>query len=328
MIQFLRKRWVYHSLVWIGFYSTLLLFDFIIGTRTYSFLEFLREPFFIFAPIVIVAYLGLFAKKQFFDQRRYLVYFIAFIAIVLVGAGIYESLNRIYPHSSNTLAQNIFNFVAVQLIAVGVQYFKRGIINQYQLQELKAKKAITELQALKAQINPHFLFNTLNNIYGINQINPEQGSEMIMELSDVMRYHLEFSKQGKVRLEDEIELLQSYIKLEQLRLRENCDVQLDFEGANRNLLISPLLFIPFIENAFKHGTHPTQNCFVHIQLTTTPNQLFFTVKNSLITNRKVVKTHIGLQNTKRRLELLFPQKHQLKIIKKEGYHLVNLEIEL
>lgn len=328
MIQFLNKRWVYHSLVWGSFYALLLVVDFLNSGQTESFWSLLKQPLFIVLPIIIVAYLGLFAKEKFFDQRKYLLYFMAFGIIVSIGVVIYETLNSLYYLSDNSLSQNIFNFAFVQLVAIGVQYFKRGIINQYQLQELRAKKAITELQVLKAQINPHFLFNTLNNIYGINQIDATKGSEMIMELSDVMRYHLEFSKVGKVKLEDEIQLLESYIKLEQLRLRETCAVQIDFEGADQKLMISPLLFIPFVENAFKHGTHPTKDCFVHIKLTTTPNSLLFEVKNSLIANRKVVKTNIGLQNTKRRLELLFPEKHDLKITKTEAHYLVELSIEL
>ena len=151
---------------------------------------------------------------------------------------------------------------------------------------------------------------------------------MIMELSDVMRYHLQSSKEVKVKLQNEVDLLQSYIKLEQLRLRETCELRVDFDEADKSLMISPLLFMPFVENAFKHGTHPTKKCFVHIKLSTNPEGLLFRVKNSLIMNRKVVKTHIGLQNTKRRLELLFPEKHKLDIIKNEVYHLVELRIAL
>jgi LytS/YehU family sensor histidine kinase len=245
-----------------------------------------------------------------------------------VGVAIYESLELLDGGLNNPRSMNITNFAFLQIFAVGLQYFKRGIVNQYQLQELKAKTAQTELQALKAQINPHFLFNTLNNIYGMNQISPEKGSEMIMELSEVMRYHLEFSKEGKVTLADEIQLLQSYITLEQLRLRDTCDLQVDFKEVNESLMISPLLFLPFVENAFKHGTHPTKDCFVHIKLSTESNRLLLSVKNSLIINRKVVKTNIGLQNTKRRLELLFPEKHNLNITKNEVFHLVELSIEL
>jgi len=328
MIQFLKKRWVYHSIIWLVPHLAYALINFFNEENTDGFFDSFKEALLFFLPIIITVYLGFWAKDKLFDRRRYLLYAIAAILIVTIGVVIYEALPDLAEGLVISRSQVIANFIFVQVFAVGLQYFKRGIINQYQLQELRAEKAITELQVLKAQINPHFLFNTLNNIYGMNQMNPEKGSEMIMELSDVMRYHLEFSKEGKVKLEDEIQLLQSYIKLEQLRLRETCNLQVDFEDADERLLISPLLFIPFVENAFKHGTHPTKDCFVHVKLTTSPDRLFFTVKNSLIANRKVVKTNIGLQNTKRRLELLFPEKHHLNIIKNEVYHLVELSIEL
>jgi len=282
-----------------------------------------------FLPIIPITYLGFWAKDKLFDSRHYLYYALAFLVIIGVGVFFYESLELLLDGElGNTRTQNVTNFAFLQLFALGLQFFKRGIINQYQFQELKAKTAMTELNALKAQINPHFLFNTLNNIYGMNQINPEKGSEMILELSDVMRYHLEFSKVGKVKLEDEIQLLLSYIKLESLRLRETCEVKIDFENADDSLMVSPLLFIPFVENAFKHGTHPTKNCFVHLKLETDERLVSFSVKNSIIPNRKVVKTNIGIQNTRRRLELLFPEKHKLNIFKNEDFHLVELSIEI
>ncbi len=329
MNAFLKKKWVYHSLIWISAYLSFSMLIFSDKDSSASILQSLQEPIFFFAPIFVVTYLGFWAKDKFFDSRQYLVYLLAAALIVALGVGLHEVLNSFAVNKvTNSTFQNIFNFIFFILITTGLQYFKRGIINQHQLQELKAKTATTELNALKAQINPHFLFNTLNNIYGMNQINPEKGSEMIMELSDVMRYHLEFSKEGKVKLEDEIQLLESYIKLEQLRLSDTCDVQVDFGEADEKLMISPLLFIPFVENAFKHGTHPTQDCFVHLKLQTTQDKLLFTIENSIIANRKVVKTNIGLQNTKRRLELIFPDKHDLKISQINKRHLVVLNIEL
>ena len=328
MIQFLKKRWVYHGLIWLVFYLALTLSIFYTNTYSDSSFSYFREPLRFCIPIMITTYLGFWAKEKLFNSRRYILYILAALMVVFIGVTVYETLHFLDESINIHRVQNITNFILIQVFAVGLQYFKRGVIHQYQFQELRAKTAMTELNSLKAQINPHFLFNTLNNIYGMNQINPEKGSEMIMELSEVMRYHLEFSKQGKVKLEDEIQLLQSYIKLEQLRLRKTCDVQVDFKNADENLMISPLLFIPFVENAFKHGTHPTKECFVHIKLITTPGRLLLTVKNSLIVNRKVVKTNIGLQNTKRRLELIFPKKHNLNIIKNEDYHLVELSIDL
>jgi len=287
-----------------------------------------RESLLLLIPIILITYLAFGAKEYLFDNRRYLLYALAATGIVIIGVYIYEAIEPLQGEIRNTRSQNIINFVFLQLIAVGLQYFKRGIVNQYQIQELKAKTATTELNALKAQLNPHFLFNTLNNIYGMNQIDAEKGSEMIMELSEVMRYHLEFSKVGKVKLQDEIQLLESYIKLEKLRLRETCTVTLNFENVDESRFISPLLFLPFVENAFKHGTHPTKNCFVDLELKTHQNKLYFKVKNSVVVNRKVVKTNIGMQNTKRRLELIYPGTHKLNISNNDQEHLVEMHIDL
>jgi LytS/YehU family sensor histidine kinase len=149
-----------------------------------------------------------------------------------------------------------------------------------------------------------------------------------MELSDVMRYHLELSKHGKVRLEEEIQLLESYIKLEQLRLHQNCDIEIDLTDIDDRLMISPLLFIPFVENAFKYGTHPSKPCFIHLSIKTEGNKVFFIVKNSIIKDRKVVKTNIGMQNTMRRLELIYPGKHNLNIDQSDNTFSVNLSVEL
>jgi len=316
MIEFLKRRWVYHSIIWIVSYLTLTVLTFIAEGNAASFYSCFVEPLSFVIPVMITCYLSFWAKSKLFDSRKYLQYFIAFIVIVVIGVAAYEAIEMLDASVGNSRTQNVVNFVFIQVFVVGLQYFKRGIVSQFQLQELRAKTVMTELNALKAQINPHFLFNTLNNIYGMNQINSEKGSEMIMELSDVMRYHLEFSKVEKVKLQDEIQLLKSYIKLEQLRLRETCDAQVDFENADESIRISPLLFIPFVENAFKHGTHPTRECFVHIQLRTTSDRLYFTVKNSIIADRKVVKTNIGLHNT------------DLSITKNDVYHLVELSIEL
>ncbi len=296
--------------------------------NTASLISCLKEPLSFFIPVIPTTYLAFAAKEYLFDRRQYLFYVIAAAAIVVLGVILYEVIRHFDTSMSNTRFQNVMNFIFLQLFAVGIQYFKRGIVNQYQIQELTAKTAITELNSLKAQLNPHFLFNTLNNIYGMNQIDSEKGSEMIMELSEVMRYHLEFSKEGKVKLADEIQLLQSYIKLEKLRLRKTCDVQINFNEADGTTMISPLLFIPFVENAFKHGTHPTKECFIHIDLKTTKEKLLFTIKNSIILNRKVVKTNIGLKNTQRRLELIYPERHKLNISQNEGEHLVEMHIEL
>ncbi len=270
---------------------------------------------------------------MFFDKRKYKPYILYTLLLIfitiLVLRLMYDLLGEREGIPDLVLWLQDFTNVCFFLVSTtGFQYVKRGLINQYQLQELRAKTAETELNALKAQINPHFLFNTLNNIYAINKIDSEQGGEMLLELSEVMRYHLRFSKMKEVNLEEELQLIKAYIELEKLRLTKNCELITTFEPINERLKIAPLLFLPFIENAFKHGTHPVQKSFVHLSITSTENKVHFEVSNSIIHNKKVVKTNIGLENTKRRLDIIYPKQHDLKISETDDRYIVNLIIEI
>ncbi len=326
MITFLKKRWVYHSLIWL-FLAMLLSF---VTWKSAIFEEsqtYLGSLLSIILSLLISVYLSFYLKKRFFDNRQYWQFVIGLLVTVGIGVGIVEGMFFLLGNKSDTI-QSVQNVAFIILIAIGLQYFKRGIINQYQLQELRAKNAETELYMLKTQLNPHFLFNTLNNIYAINQINAVQGSEMIMELSEVMRHHLSFSKQKTVPLTDTIQLIYSYVALEKLRLNENCDLQIDINTQEANAAIAPLLLLPFIENAFKHGTHPIQPCFIHILLTVQDNQLLFKVSNSVIQNKKTVKTYIGLENTKRRLAILYPNRHHLTIEQTDKIYQTSLTLDL
>ena len=168
----------------------------------------------------------------------------------------------------------------------------------------------------------------MNNIYAINKIDAEQGGEMILELSEVMRYHLRFSKMKKVSLEEELQLVNAYIELEKLRLTDNCDLQIDYTGVDEQLKIAPLIFLPFIENAFKYGTHPIKKCFIHLKIQTLGQEVHFEISNSIIQYKKVVKTNIGLENTKRRLEIIYPKKHQLQMDETETTYVVKLKLGL
>ena len=328
MVQFLKKRSVYHCLIWLVSYLSFVIMEYFTPGAEAGIRAIMTAPFSFFISVIPVTYLAFWAKEYFFDNRKYILYFFTIVAVAVFGVLIRNVFEAGLDQVRIPRLDEILNYSFIQVFVLGLQYFKRGIVNQQQIQELRAKTAMIELNTLKAQLNPHFLFNTLNNIHGMNQEDSEKASEMIMELSDVMRYHLEFSKESKVKLRDEIQLLSSYIKLEKLRLTETCDVKTSFEDADVGLMISPLLFLPFVENAFKHGTHPNNQCYVHIELKTKKNELYFNVKNSVVVDRKVVKTNIGLENTKRRLELIFQDKYELKITKNEQEYLVEMYLEL
>jgi len=279
--------------------------------------------------LMLVVYANFYLIKRFLNAKEYWKYFLLLSIFTFVYYYADNTLaSLIYKPLTEEMAVDWIEIIVMFIISTVIWFFKQGVSSQYQLTELQAKSAEMELNSLKAQINPHFLFNNLNNIYAINQMDSEKGSEMILELADVMRYHLQFSKQERVSLSDEIQLIKSYIELEKLRLNGNCSLQIDIQENESSPLIAPLLLLPFIENAFKHGTHPKENCFVHLKLFTVESQLHFEISNSVILNKKVVKTHIGVNNTVKRLELLYPKKHKLNIEHSEQDYQVKIEIDL
>ncbi|MCS3870257.1 LytS/YehU family sensor histidine kinase [Chryseobacterium ginsenosidimutans] len=187
-----------------------------------------------------------------------------------------------------------------------------------------------QLSALKAQLNPHFLFNTFNTLYGISLKYPEQTSDMIMHVSQLMRYQVESSSKEFVSIDDEVSFISSYIQLEKERVGYRCKItytaNLDSE---RQYKIAPMLLISFVENAFKHGACTIEDCFVTIDIMIKDNKLLLNISNSIpAKKRDVVSTKIGLKNTQKRLEIIYPERHKLEIKPTKTVFNVNLEIDL
>lgn len=204
-------------------------------------------------------------------------------------------------------------------------------VNKYhQQQELEKANTITELALLRSQINPHFLFNTLNNINSFSTHDPEKTSYAIIKLSEIMRYMLYDAANEKVLLEKEIDYIKNIIALQKLRYKENDFVNFTVIGETVNIFIPPMIFLPFIENAFKHGSNSITNG-IEIRLTVEGNQISFFCRNKIKELNETEKSQLGglgIKNIKRRLELLFPDKHELKIAVENNEYLVNLKIHL
>ncbi len=183
-------------------------------------------------------------------------------------------------------------------------------------EELEREKIHSELSFLKAQINPHFFFNTLNNIYALTQINHEAAGEAIHKLSRMMRYVLYDTLQDKVMLTQEIAFIEDYYELMKLRLTENVKVRLAIPQPVRDMTIAPMLLLPFIENAFKHGTSTTKPSTISIVIRQHAGSLELEVRNTLFPEKEVTletSNGIGLANTRRRLDLLYPNQYQLTV---------------
>lgn len=199
-----------------------------------------------------------------------------------------------------------------------------------QTQQIKAEKLDTELKLLKAQINPHFLFNTLNNIYSLTYMKSEKAPESVLKLSQMLRYVIEECAREKVALESEIEYIENYIAFQQMKSPDVHNVIFTYADANPDVFISPMLFMPFIENSFKYSKiDENPKAWIHIELTTTSETICFQVCNFIPeSNAHNHGAGTGIENVKKRLEIMYPEKHTLHIKHKNNEYQVNLNIQL
>ncbi|RFZ92010.1 histidine kinase [Mucilaginibacter conchicola] len=197
--------------------------------------------------------------------------------------------------------------------------------------ERKQAALEAELSALKAQVHPHFLFNTLNNLYALSLDQSPKSPQLILGLSDILRYMLYECNTDEVPLEKEIFMMQQYVRLEKLRYEDRIDITFNIDGNLQDKLIAPLLILPFIENAFKHGvSEKTGDVWININITIRGNHFKLKVANS---KAEVAPTteqqgHIGLKNVQKRLELLYPDASHLKLMDDEDTFLAVLDLEL
>lgn len=214
--------------------------------------------------------------------------------------------------------------------AIAIKLFKYWYFDQIRLKKAEKEKYNVELQYLKNQINPHFLFNSLNNVLVMHKIGHPETEKSILGLSDLLKYQLYDCSHDKVPLRKEIEYMENYIKLERIR---KTNLELNFKINERdtlkNKLIEPLLFTPFIENAFKHARTNTEKLYIDIELTIEKDYLSFVVKNSKRKGYKPVRVGgIGINNVKRRLELVYEDKHDFHITETDDEYKVELGILL
>ncbi len=196
------------------------------------------------------------------------------------------------------------------------------------LKTLQADKGKAELALLKSQINPHFFFNTLNNLYGLVVEKSEQAPEVVLKLSDMMRYTIYEGKEDVVLLKDEISYLENYIELHKIRYQKKVEI-LFTHDVREGLKVAPLLFIILLENAFKHGVEKmSDNAFIHLRMQSQEKQLFFTIENSFDKSASNLNNGIGLENLKKRLDYLYPNKYELIVEEKDSIYKVRLNLEL
>jgi two-component system LytT family sensor kinase len=235
------------------------------------------------------------------------------------------------PFREMHLYNYTFTSIFIVFFSLGLKILERqGEIEKSQ-KEMEKEKLNSELAFLKNQISPHFFFNTLNNIYSLAGINPEDSQKAILKLSKLMRYLIYESEKNDTTLTSEIDFMNNYIDLMKLRMSDKVSLEVSFPSHNTDILFPPLIFIPFIENAFKHGISYRDRSFIRINMSVKDKTLVFECANSITNGRDdLEKTHtgVGLENVGKRLNLLFPGTHDLKITRTEKVFEVLLDIKL
>jgi hypothetical protein len=278
---------------------------------------------------------------QFYVPRKFVVFSIIIIACFLVTTLVPELLIVHHHHDpmgerSRTnfkaprkmgllffLSHRLLNFLMVFVLSLLLKMRER-------LKQTETEKANAELSYLKAQINPHFLFNTLNSIYSLAIQKNHRTADAVVKLSDMMRYVLNDSNTNFVMLEKEINYITSYIELQRMRLASNVKLSYIHEGTIGEKKIAPLVLIPFIENAFKHGVNSEENSNIDIQILISDVHLKLSVKNNCVTtnNNTLNKSGLGIDNTIARLKLLYPKNYTLDISEVDKTFIVSLTLNI
>lgn len=295
-------------------------------------------------------FLAYFQIPKLILQRKYLYFFISlllsifFFTVIARLSIIYiaepflredyeqETLLEVLMDPQYLLAVYLIAVYLFPLIFVTIKTIKERFEQKHQLEILKKEKATTELKFLKAQIHPHFLFNTLNSLYALTLERSSKAPEVVVKLSEMLDYIIYQGKEPKVPVIKEIELIQNYIDLELLRYGDRLDLKFEHSIDEPQTEISPLILLTLVENAFKHGASKNlENPKVHIDLQVISKNLNFSVYNTKPPshlNNAVTKKGLGSANIKQQLQLIYPEKYELMINENETFYEVNLKIAL
>jgi len=277
--------------------------------------------------IMAIIWINHFVLIPFFlDKRRYFLY-----SILLIGSIFLVSyLKGNEKDGWLDISKFFFYFIYTTGAGMAAFFLRRNMIIQRENDEKEKLQKEMELNYLKAQVNPHFLFNSLNSIYSLSRKQSLETPDLVMQLSELMRYQLESSKKETVLLKEELKFLENYLLLEEKRLSKRCTIEFLIDGDVSDLRISPMLLIPFVENAVKYGAQSTnEQSTIDISATIKNSTLHFCVDNSKPHKVSSLKrTGLGLENVRRRLNLLYPNSHVLEIDDKEEKYHINLSIDL
>lgn len=255
--------------------------------------------------------------------------------LLLDGAFLKRVMRQILAHRGENILQ-VFTLITAVLvlgISTSLAAVRKWQKDRQKREELEKDKITSELSLLKAQINPHFFFNTMNNIYILTQVDSDMAGQAIHRLSRMMRYLLYETPPGHTMLSQEIAFVKDYISLMQLRLTNAVQVNIEYPITLTDMPMAPMMFIPFLENAFKHGVSTTEQSHIGIRIVQRGTELDFSIKNSIMEEHNFsleTNNGIGLVNTRRRLDLLYPGRYKLEICERtsDNAYLVHLILDL
>jgi two-component system LytT family sensor kinase len=334
-------KFIYHILFWVGIY---LLWIFVFRSYSFSLTKTASVEFcylvFITADYYITIY---FIVPRFLKTRQY-GYFILLTSVLIAFSALLRALvarqmslhvftDSPVPGFGRLYLNSLVNiFIWVELFIIAKMIVDR-IYSQQQLAHLEKERMKHELDFLKAQINPHALFNSLNSIYGHIDKSNQTARNILLKFSDILRYQLYDCSEDKISLEQEVEYIRNYISFQQIRKDENLKVNVEIEGELYAHDIAPLLLVVFIENAFKFVSSFTdRDNKIDIRLTVNDNLFTFYVYNTTehreTSSALLNQGGIGIVNLKRRLELLYPNSHEINLKREDGYYEATLKLQL
>ena len=336
----MKKRVLYHFAFWIIYY---LWSSYVTASFDYRFYRaFMSEAFTLPLKIAVTYIILYYLLPKYFYTKKYRQLIFLFLLLVISTGIIFRIIQgeiilpTYYPQRPFTpfdaarFMWAIFEVFAVAAIAVCIKMFTLKFESLQREVELKKEKLQAELSFLKAQINPHFLFNTLNNIYGLSLKGSTQTSDSILKLSSLLRFMLVDGAETKIKLCDEITNLENYIEIEKLRYNNRLNIIFEKNIDNENEMIAPLLLLPFVENSFKHGASESRSFFtINISISLKNRILSFSVINEKENEESNSNNiGIGLKNIKRQLELIYQKNHSIEIINSKNNFEVYLTIDL
>ena len=320
-----------HIIVWIA----LILLRLLSGIGTHSVIESLSISILLYGIYAIIFYTTAHVQARYFEKKRLLVLFGSLILILFAGSFMLRTGFRILEVATDFKLRignadyGVVRTLFVILCGELYQVFTQKKQTEQKAQNILLEKTEKELQFLKNQMNPHFFFNTLNNIYGLAYKQDKSTPKVILMLSESMRYIIYETQSDFVPLSKEIAFLRNYIELEQLRFVNGRNIHLNVDAPSSSLRIAPLILLPFIENCFKHGNiDESENTSVEINIWLESDFLNFSCVNTFNKNRNTKPGGVGIENVKKRLNLIYKETFELETNIENDRYFVFLKLPL